>query len=260
MSAHSTKPENLWLNLGCNVAVPALVLLKLNERLGPKNALITALAFPLGYGIYDLIRRRTFNVLSGIGIFGTLVTGGLGLLKLDPFWFAVKDAATPAVMGLAFILTQFTPKPLIRSLLFNPQVIEIERVEAALDARGQRPALGKLLASASWLLGLSFAFSAVVNFFLARHIITAMPDTKEFNAQVGQMFVWSLPVILLPQLAVLIFALWRLFKGLEALTGLTMDDILRAPPPDSKKTPPAADTKTADEAAKLTEPPPGGPN
>ena len=222
--------ENLWLNLGCNVAAPAIVLSKLSERLGPRTALVVALVFPLGYGIYDLWRRRTVNVLSALGFAGTLATGGLGLLKLEPFWFAVKDATVPALIGLTVVLSQWTKRPLIRSLLFSEQVIDVPRVEAALDARGERPAFVRLLNGSSWLLGGSFALSAVLNFCLARTLITVRPDAPEFNAQLGRMTLWSWPVIVLPSLVIMVFALWRLLKGIEALTGLTLDEILHQPP------------------------------
>ena len=61
-----------------------------------------------------------------------------------------------------------------------------------------------------------------------------MPDTPEFNAQYGKMLAWSWPVIVVPSMAMMMFALWRLVKGVERMTGLGMDEILHAPP--EKKT------------------------
>ena len=242
MPGTPTQRENLWLNLGCNVAAPALILSNLSERLGPKTALVTALAFPLGYGIYDLVRRRTFNFLSGLGFVGTMATGGLGLLKLDPFWFAVKDAVVPALIGVAVVVSQWSRKPLIRSLLFNDQVVDVARVEAALDTRGRRPDFLRLLNGSSWLLGGSFALSALLNFFLARYLITLRPGDPGFNAQLGRMTWWSWPVVLIPQMAMLMFALWRLLKGAESLSGLTLDEILRQPPDKAPAPKPAPET------------------
>ena len=132
--------------------------------LDPKVALIAALAFPLGYGLYDFIQRQNFNFVSAIGFFGTLATGGLGLLKLQPFWFAVKEAVVPTLIGLAVVISQWTKQPMVRALLFNDQVIDVPRVEAALDERGQRAAFTRLLNGSSWLLAFSFLISAVLNF------------------------------------------------------------------------------------------------
>jgi hypothetical protein len=221
--------ENLLLNLACNVAAPAIILSKLSDRLGPKNALLLALSFPLAYGIYDLIKRRNFNFLAALGFTSTLATGGLGLLKLEPLWFAVKEAVVPTLIGLTVLVSQWTKKPLVRTMLFNEQVIDVPRVEAAINAGGRQADFANLMKTSSWLLAGSFALSAVLNFVLARLIITAMPDTPLFNEQLGRLTWLSYIVIMLPSMAVMIFALWRLLKGLQVLTGLALDDILHQP-------------------------------
>lgn len=233
------KSENLLLNLACNVVAPSLVLTKGAKwlHLEPKVALVAALAFPLGYGLYDFVQRRNFNFVSAIGFFGTLATGGLGLLKLEPFWFAVKEAVVPSLIGLAVVISQWTKKPMVRALLFNDQVIDVPRVESALDERGQREAFTRLLNGSSWLLAFSFLISAVLNFGLARYLITARPDTPEFNEQLGRMTLWSWPVIVVPSMAIMVVALLRLFKGITRLTGLTMEEIMHQPPEQKKAAP-----------------------
>lgn len=236
MSAKAPPRENLLLNLACNVAAPAIILSNFSkaERLGPKWGLIVALGFPLAYGFYDLLRRRTFNFLSALGFVSTLATGGLGLMKLQPLWFAVKEAAVPTLIGLTVLVSQWCKRPLVRSMMFNEQIINVPRVDAALDERKQRPAFDGLLGHASWLLAGSFALSAVLNFGLARFLIHSQPDTPEFNAELGRMTLWSWPVIALPSMAVMMFALWRLLKGVEQLTGLNLDEIMHAPPEKKK--------------------------
>lgn len=232
MSSPAATPpqkENLLLNLACTVAAPALILSKLSERLGAKTALIVALSFPLAYGIYDLTKRRNFNFLAALGFASTLATGGLGLMKLAPFWFAVKEAVVPTLIGLTVVVSQWTKKPLVRTMLFNEQVINVPRVEAALEARGQRTAFLSLLSNSSWLLASSFVLSAVLNFGLARILIKSMPDSPEFNAELGRMTLWSWPVIVVPSMIIMVIALWRLLKGLEQLSGLTLDEILHQP-------------------------------
>lgn len=228
-TAPAPKRESLLLNLAFNIVVPMLILSKLSERLGSMNALLLALAFPLGYGVYDFWARRSFNFVSGLGFFSTLATGGLGLLKLEPFWFAVKEACVPALIGLAVLVSQFTKRPLVRQFMLNEQVINLPRVNAALDEHGMHDAFEALLRVSSLLLAGSFFLSAGLNFALARYLITAMPDTPEFNAQYGRMLVWSWPVIVVPSMAVMVFALWRLVTGLQRMTGLQMEEILHAP-------------------------------
>lgn len=230
-AAPKTKPENLLLNLVCNVAIPtAIQTWGSGERgLGPMWGLAVALLFPLGYGVYDFAVRRRFNFISAVGFLSVLITGGFGLLKLDGFWFAVKDGAIPALIGIAVLASMRSKTPLVEELLYNPQVIDTERVAAALATRGTAADFTGLMKGSSYLLAASFFLSAGLNFLLARWIITAQPGTELFVQQLAKMHWASLGGAVLPSMAMMIYALWRLFKGLERLTGLTLDEILRQP-------------------------------
>jgi len=225
-----TPKENLWINLVCNAALPGLLLTQLSkpERLGPVWGLVAALSVPLGYGIYDLIRRRTWNVFSILGLVSTLLTGGLGLLKVSNLWFAVKEAAVPLVLGLAIPLTLRTRQPLVRTLIYNDQVLDTDRIGQRLIERQAVSGFDALLRHASWILASAFLFSAVLNFLLARWMITATPGSPEHVAQLGKLNWMSYPVIMVPSLIIMTVALFRLLKGLEALTGLKGDELFQA--------------------------------
>jgi hypothetical protein len=227
----STQPkrENLLLNLLFNILLPTLVLSKFSadHLLGPRSGLILALLFPLGYGVYDFVRRKKANFISIIGFVSVLLTGGFGLMKLDGFWFAVKEAAVPAVIGLVILWSQKTSSSLVKELLFNDQVIDVEKVDAALDSRNVRPSFNKLLDNSSYLLVLGFFVSAVLNYGLARYLLKSPAGTPEFNAELGKMNLLSWPVIVLPSMAITMYALYKLLKGIETLTGLSFDEIFR---------------------------------
>lgn len=214
--------ENLWYNLLFNAVLPGVVLTVggREKYLGPTWGLIVALAFPLGYAVYDLVRRRTWNVLSIVGFSGTLLTGGLGLLKMDGFWFAVKEAAVPVVLGLAIPASLKTRQPLVRTLLYNDQVLDTARIEEALTERQNRAAFEDLLAWGSWMLAVAFLFSAVVNFILAWYLLPAQSGTKEFTRQLGKLQFWTWPAVVVPSSAMVFYAMLRLVRRLEALTGL----------------------------------------
>ncbi|HYP17063.1 MAG TPA: VC0807 family protein [Opitutus sp.] len=231
VSRPTPQKENLLVNLVFNVALPVFVLSKLStpERLGPVGGLLTALAFPLGYGVWDFLRRRQANFLSIIGFVSVLLTGGLGLMHIGGLGFAIKEAAVPAIIGLAVLASMKTKRPLVRTFLYNPQVIDTQRIDVALAARGTQSGFERLMVSSTYLLALSFGVSAILNFALARYLLTAAPGTPAFNAQLGQMQLWNWPVIVLPSMAMTIFALWRLLSGIQKLTGLTLDEMFHAP-------------------------------
>ncbi|MSU46711.1 MAG: MFS transporter [Lacunisphaera sp.] len=239
--APKPKPENLLLNLVCSVALPtAIMTWGSGERgLGPKWGLLVALLFPLGYGLHDFIQRRRFNFISAIGFVSVLITGGFGLMKLDGFWFAVKDGALPLLIGLAVLASMRAKEPLVRELLYNPQVIDVDRVDAALTARGNQQGFARLLQSASYVIASAMLISAVLNYSFARAIITSPAGTEAFNQELAKMHWVSLAGLSIPTMALMMYALWRLFKGIGQLTGLSVDEILKQPPVKKTETPPA---------------------
>lgn len=230
------KRENLLVNLVCNILIPSLILAKLStpDRLGPAPALIVALAFPVTYGLWDFWQRRTANFISIIGFTSVLLTGGLGLLEVEGIWFAVKEASVPFVIGAGVWFSQHAKRPLVRQFIYNEQVINIPKVDAALEARAARPAFDGLMRTASRWLVASFMFSATLNFLLARWLLKSPTGTPEFNAELAKMNLLSWPVIALPSTAIMMFALWRLLSGITRLTGLKLEDIFHAPPPKEK--------------------------
>lgn len=231
------KRENLLLNLAFNILIPSLILAKLStpERLGPAIALCAALAFPLGYGLYDFAQRRTANFVSIIGFVSVLLTGGLGLLRADALLFAIKEASVPFVIAVAVWISMHTKRPLVNQFLYNEQIIDIPKVDAALAERGARPAFARMLRNGTYWLIASFLVSAVLNYALARYLLKSPAGTPEFNAELGRMNLLSWPVIALPSTAMMMFALWRLLGGITKLTGLTLEEIFHAPPPKEKK-------------------------
>ncbi len=224
------KQENLLLNLACNLVIPALILSKLGseDRLGPVWALVVGLAFPFGYGVVDLLTRRKWNLFSIVGVVSISITGGLGLFKADGHWFAVKEAAVPALFAVAVVATLPTRRPLVRALVLNESVFDVPKLEGALAAHGTRREFEGLLRSSTWWLAGSFTLSAVLNYALARIILKSPTGTPEFTAELGRMTWLSWPVIVLPSMAILMFVLWRLFRGIRRLTGLAMEDVMLA--------------------------------
>lgn len=233
MSAPRPKKENLLLNLVCNIAVPTLVLTKLSDEkyLGPQWGILIALLFPLSYGVYDLVKRRKANLFSIIGIVSVLLTGVLNQLKADVFWFAVKEAAMPTLLGVALLVSMKTKRPLVRELLWNDAVIDTAKVETALAERGQTTEFERRMGRANYGMAASFLLSALLNYGLARYLLKDPPGTPAFNEQLGRMNLLSWPVIVLPTTIVTVWVFWKLMSALTQLSGLTLEEALHSPPP-----------------------------
>ena len=229
------KKENLLVSLAANIAVPALILTKGAKLAGhfgaepsPAVVLVVALAFPLGYFAWDFLRRRRTNWISVVGFAGTLLTGGIGLFRLSPLWIAVKEASIPLLIAVVMIFS----RRLVRTFLFNEKVFDVPAIEAAVRGRGNEAMLTGTLKRCSRVLTASFLLSAVLNFALARILVTTEPeiDSAKFNEEIGEMMALSWPVIVLPCMIFIFAALWILLKGLEKASGLPLDGLFRNAP------------------------------
>lgn len=227
---HPPKQENMLLNIALNIVVPSLFWSKGDEVFGlePSAVLVIALLFPIGYGIYDLVRRKKYNFFSVIGFFSLLITGSVGLLELDSGLIAIKEAAVPLLFGLAVVISLLTPKPLVRLFLYNDQIFDVPKVDAELDRRGTHGEFDQLMVFCTRLLAISFIISGGLNFMLASLIVKSPSNTDAFNDELARMNLLSWPVILLPSLGIMMFALFKLIKGLKELTGYEFEDVMHA--------------------------------
>lgn len=235
MTTKSKKPNPL-LEIGITVLLPAFILMKLSspERLGTLGALLLALAFPVGWGLWDGLRRRKLNWFSVLGVVSTLLTGGIGLLKLDAQWLAVKEALVPGLIGVAVLASNFTKSPLIRVLVFNADLFDVPKVNAALAARGNLVPFELRLRTGTFLLAGTFFFSAVANYVLARLVVSAPAGTEAFNEQLGKLTLLSYPIIAIPSMLMMMGLMFWLARGAKTLTGLDLGDMLQGGEPAGK--------------------------
>lgn len=229
----SSKADNPLWNLLFNIVIPVIILNKGSAYLSPMQALFVALSFPLGYGLYDFIQKRKTNFLSILGLLNISVTGGLAVIGLEGQWFAIKEAAFPALIGIFVLGSAFTKKPFIESLFLNPQIINTQLLNEKVAASQNEGLLKSLLKNATFLLSLSFALSALLNFLLAQHIfqpidplLSESQHTEALNQQIAEMTKWSFIVILVPSLAFLSAIFYYLLRGLKKITGLSTEEII----------------------------------
>ncbi|SKA95300.1 hypothetical protein SAMN02745166_02329 [Prosthecobacter debontii] len=218
-----------FADLLLTVILPSVVLESLSkpERLGPAWALVVALLMPLGFGIYCLVKKRGLNFFSILGLAAVLVTGGLGLLNLSATWFAVKEAAFPVFLGLAFPLSFFWKKPLVTELLLNPQIINHSLLQSSLDTAEKKSRFHHLLGQASWALAGTMLVSAAANALLVLYYLQGtVPGTEAYTAAIGRQNWVGFIVIGFPMLGATMLLLFWMLRRLQALTGLERDDLM----------------------------------
>ncbi len=233
-SPAQAKQENPWISILVTVVIPVIILNKGSKIIGPIPALFVALAFPLGYGIREMITSGKPSMLSALGVLNTLFTGGFALTRLSGMWFAVKEAVFPLLIGTFVFFSSFTRRPFMQFLFKNPQIINTEALDENLSKKGLTEDFILLMKSSTQLLSISFLVSAILNFGLAYHIFvpiaTDISDDAQMealNTQIAEMTNWSIPVIMVPSMIILGFIFFWVMKKVQAMSGLTQDELIR---------------------------------
>ncbi len=225
VATHKPRP---FVDLLVSILIPSVILMKFSGEndLGASGALILALAFPLGWGLFELLKYKKFNFIALLGLIGVLLTGGIGLLELDTQWLAVKEAAIPGLIGIAVLVSTRTRYPLIRTLLYNPAVLDVEKIQQKLTEKGTTAAFESRLLFATYLLGGTFFFSATMNYILARWIVVSPAGSAAFNEELGRLTLLSYPVIAIPSMIMMLTLFYYLWRTIHSLTGLALGEVL----------------------------------
>lgn len=227
------KPRPL-IDLLVSIVLPSLILMKLSgeARLGPDGALLLALAFPIGWGAFELIKYRKFNFIALLGLVSVLLTGGIGLLHLDNEWLAIKEAAVPGAIGIAVLISTRTRYPLIRTMLFNKTVLNVDKIQERLEAGGNTQQFDARLLKATYLLSGTFFFSSAMNYILARWIVVSPAGSEAFNEELGRLTLLSYPMIAIPSMIMMMAIFYYLWRTIHGLTGLKLEEIMHQPAQD----------------------------
>lgn len=255
MSDKKSAQDHPLANIFINVLIPVLALSYLSKdpelqqaigkavkpwHIGPVKALVVALAFPIGYGIWHFAKTRKANFFSALGLVSVLLTGGLtiflwnkdGTVKPNAdVLFGLKEASIPFILGLAVIGSHFTASPLLRVFLYSDSIFDIPKIENRVREINAQDRYQKILFKATVLFAVSFFISTIMNFGLALYFLGDLdhsaPDARElYNAQVAKLTGWGFAVIGVPILAFLMVTLLELLKNLGKLTGFTRDELM----------------------------------
>ncbi|WP_414828080.1 VC0807 family protein [Alteromonas sp. H39] len=220
--------QGFFGNLAFNIVIPVVIMsyASSEDYLGPAWSIVAALSFPIGYGLWDLKESGKINGFSILGIVSVLLTGGISLLKLPADYIAIKEAAIPALIGIAVLVTQFTDKPLVKMLILNDQIINWPYLDEVLDKKGKRSVFNKKIAVSSYIVASSFFLSSVLNYILAKVILVSKPGTTAYTEELGRMTALSYPVIVIPSMILLVGALWYLFAQIKKITGEDLDNFI----------------------------------
>ena len=221
------KNENLLISIVFNIVIPVLILSKFTteDRLGPIWGVVVALLFPISFFFYDYFKQKKTNFISIIGFVSILLTGVIGIFEFPSEWLAYKEAAVPLLIGIAVLISLKTPFPLVKKLLYQEEILDVEEINGILKEKNKEPELENVLKNTTYMLAASFLLSAILNFVLAKILIKSPTGTEAFAQELADMTMYSYVVIALPSTCVMMIALWYLFKQLKKLTGLETEKL-----------------------------------
>jgi hypothetical protein len=236
MTETSNKPENPWVNILFNIIIPVIILNQLTRRIdenGPVIALVVALMFPLGYGLYDYALKNKKNWLSLLGLVNVGFTGGMGLFQLEGIWFAIKEATFPALIGFAVYASAFTNNPLIKLMVVDTGALDMRRITSKLAERSNEDGFMKHLRKSTKLMAISFAISSLLNFVIAIRVFvaidTSLPEVERqaiLNEQIAEMTWLGFAFIAAPLMIFTFFIMWYVISGIQRLTGLKLEEVM----------------------------------
>jgi hypothetical protein len=139
---------------------------------------------------------------------------------------AVKEAAIPAIIGLAVLISTKTKYPLLRTLIYNPKVLDVDKIQAVLESNNHVKEFDQRLLNATYFFSLTFLFSSIMNYVLARWIVTSPSGTQAFNEELGRMTLLSYPMIAIPSTVMMMFIFYYLWRTIRRLTGFTLEEVM----------------------------------
>lgn len=210
------------------IVIPSVILMKFSGEgsLSASGALGVALVFPLGLAVFEMVKHKKFNFIALLGLASVLLTGGIGLLRIDTRWLAVKEAAIPFLIGCAVFLSARSHHPLVRTLLYNPAILDTEKIRQKLSEKNTMAVFDTCLVRATYFLSGTFFFSSAMNYMLAKWIVVSPSGSVAFNEELGRLTLLSYPMIAVPSMIMMGAIFYYLWRTIRNLTGLSLEEVL----------------------------------
>jgi hypothetical protein len=109
-------------------------------------------------------------------------------------------------------------------LFYNKELIDTDKVEAALTEKNNHEAFERLFVSGTYLMFFSLLISAGLHYFVAVHFLKSPIPTNE---ELGQLIAWKYPLIVLPLTVIMMVIVFFIFNRIGKLTGLKFEEMFK---------------------------------
>jgi len=104
--------------------------------------------------------------------------------------------------------------------------MDVDKIKQKLADSGNTAAFESPRLNATYLLSGAFFFSSVMNYILAKWIVTSVAGSAAFNEELGQMTLLSYPVIAIPSMIIMMAIFYYLWRTIHGMTGFSLEEIL----------------------------------
>ena len=104
--------------------------------------------------------------------------------------------------------------------------MDVETIQKKLEENNSVKIFERKLMKATYFVAGSFAFSATMNYILAKWIVTSPAGTEAFNEELGQMTLYSYPMIAIPSMVMMMAIFYYLWRSIHKATGLKFEDLM----------------------------------
>ncbi|MBL8121888.1 hypothetical protein JNM87_04000 [Candidatus Saccharibacteria bacterium] len=226
-----TKPakantHEMLLQLVVNVFLPLVILTKLSskDQLGQVGALLLALAMPVMWELYRVVKHRRLSRLSLFAIGGIVLTGGISLLGLSEEWLAVRRSALYIIGGLVLLGMIYMKKQPIDLLL--SAVVDTDMINSKIQQRKKEAEYRDKKRTSIYALAVLLLVVGVASYVLTRVVIVHATNTESFNTEYARLRLLSVPFITVPLVVGATAILMYLLTSIEKLSGLELDKII----------------------------------
>lgn len=223
--ANQYKPSVFWQVL-LNFAIPIFILTKLSSKseLGPTKGFLLALAFPVGYELYSIYKRRKISLLSLSVIGGILITGAIGLLGLSEGWLAIRRSAIYFLIAVTLLALQIL-KPQIIKQIFG-KVIDLDKIYSSSNDKQVIKQMDQIIRKTVYGLSALFFMVAAASYVLTLVVIKSPTNSESFNQEYAELRIISLVAITLPMILGFLAAVVYFSLKLKKTTGLDLEHIV----------------------------------
>lgn len=216
-------PKRVFLDLIFSIIIPSFLLTRGEDyftSLDPVTLFFIALAFPTGYGLYDLIAKKYINIISILGFVNTLLSGVVVILY-TPKWFIVfKEAAFPLLIGIFLLMYKKSVVEFMKVMIGD--IIDLKKVQT----RMLKKDLENWYKTIAIRFTYPFFLSAILNLIITYIIIQSPVGTEAFNEEMGQLIVWGFVGIALPTMIATFIILYLAIRSLQIKTKLSFEELM----------------------------------